>query len=68
MRQYQCFELRFRGPELGENWAQIDLTAEFTVNGKTRTVKGFYAGNGSYAVRYLPEEAGLVHWKLRGLL
>ena len=68
MRQYQCFELRFQGPELAENWAQVDLTAEFTVNGQTKTVKGFYAGNGSYAVRYLPEQAGLVRWKLSGVV
>ena len=67
MRQYQCFELAFQGPELSENWAQIDLSATFTAGGASKTVKGFYAGDGKYLVRYLPETAGEVCWTVSGL-
>ena len=30
MKQYETFELAFSGAALQDNWAQIDLMAEFT--------------------------------------
>ena len=66
MRQYQCFELAFRGEILRDSWAQADLMAEFTAGGITKTVKGFYAGDERYLVRYLPETTGPVCWKVTG--
>ncbi|MBQ9210491.1 MAG: DUF4038 domain-containing protein [Clostridia bacterium] len=66
MRQYETFELTFQGDTLSENWAQIDLTAEFTCWDITKTVRGFYDGEGRYIVRFLPEQAGTWHWKVTG--
>ncbi len=68
MKQYETFELRFSGAVLTENWADIDLTAKFTCNGKSRMVKGFYDGDGTYIVRYLPEEAGEYSWHVQGCI
>ena len=58
MRQYETFELSFRGEELQEKWARADVRAEFTHEGKTVTVPGFYAGEGVYKIRFLPMEPG----------
>ncbi len=66
MRQYETFELRFRGPEKKVCWAKTDLTAEFTCGEETKTVKGFYDGEGNYAVRFLPEKPGEYVWRVRG--
>lgn len=58
MRQYEMFELVFNGPVLEDNWAQIDLTAEFSCGNERKTVRGFYDGDGRYVVRFLPEIPG----------
>ena len=66
MKQYELFELIFHGEALTGNWAQINLTAEFTCGDTVKTVKGFYDGEGRYIVRFLPETAGEWHWKVTG--
>ena len=68
MRQYETFELRFSGPVLQKDWAQIDLSAVFTCGDETTAVRGFYDGNGQYAVRFLPSRAGEYRWKVTGFL
>ena len=63
MKLYETFELEFAGEELSENWASVDVTAVFT-NGDTQvTTKGFYAGDGVYKVRFLPEKR---KWREQG--
>lgn len=44
-----------------------DLCAVFTDASGTKKVKGFYAGDGICKVRYLPESAGRVTWKVTGI-
>lgn len=67
MLQYQKFELVFEGKEPEGSQSVIDLKAEFTCQGISKEVSGFYAGNGKYIVRYLPQQTGLVQWKVSGL-
>ena len=66
MRQYETFELTFCGAELTDHWAQANVTAEFTHNGETVVVPGFYAGGGVYKVRFLPMSAGKYIWRVTG--
>ena len=66
MKQYETFELRFDGEKLADSWAGIDLTAVFACEGETKTVKGFYDGDGKYAVRFLPEHPGEYTWQVTG--
>ena len=66
MKQYETFELIFQGPVLTESWSRADLTAEFSGGGITKTVKGFYDGDGRYVVRFLPEIPGPWRWKVSG--
>ena len=66
MRQYEMFELRFSGKVLSDNWADIDLRAKFRRGGETKTVKGFYDGDGQYVIRFLPEAPGEYVWKVTG--
>lgn len=67
MLQYQKFELSFQGGEPEGSWSEIDLRAVFTCQGEQKEVFGFYAGNGRYVVRYLPQHTGMVQWKIDGL-
>lgn len=73
MRQYEMFELQFQGEEPAGSQAVVDVTAEFSHTGAdgkqtVKTVKGFYAGNGVYKVRFYPSEAGAYTWKVKGLV
>lgn len=67
MIQYQMFTLTFQGAEPTGSQSVIDLRATFTCLNSVKEVSGFYAGNGIYCVRYLPQNTGHVHWKVRGL-
>lgn len=66
MKQYELFELEFMGNEPEASHVHIELKAEFTVRGKTKTVKGFYAGGDRYVVRFYPETAGNYVYKITG--
>lgn len=68
MRQYELFELTYQGSEPPGTHVDIDLNAEFVCDGNTTNVKGFYAGNGQYKVRFLPTETGKVAWKVSGVI
>lgn len=66
MRQYETFELQFAGEVLSADYADIPLVAEFTCCGESKTVKGFYDGEGVYIVRFLPEKPGEYTWRVSG--
>lgn len=67
MLQYQMFTLFFQGDEPQGSWVEIDLHAIFTCNGVKKEISGFYAGDGNYEIRYLPQQTGTIHWKVSGL-
>lgn len=68
MKQYELFELSFQGTAPAESEALVDVEAVFSCNGKDYRVKGFYDGNGTYKVRFLPRECGTYTWKVQGVV
>ena len=66
MRQYETFELTFRGEVLSGEYAQIPLSAEFICGEEKTAVKGFYDGDGVYKVRFLPRQPGEYRWTVSG--
>ena len=64
MRKYEMFELEFQGEEPKGSQVKVDLKAVFTWNGTEMQVKGFYAGNRTYKVRFLPQQTGVYTWKV----
>lgn len=56
--KYEIFELKMPGPSAGNPFVDVDLTADFAFEGETRTVLGFYDGDGTYIVRYMPDKEG----------
>jgi len=66
--QYEMAELRYSAnPPAGPESA-VDLKAVFRKDGKIWYVKGFYAGNGEYCVRFLPEETGAYQYEITGIV
>lgn len=68
MRCYETFELSFQGEVPKGSHAEVALSAVFTCGEKKWTVKGFYAGNNTYKVRFLPQTEGEYTWKVSGVV
>ena len=66
MKQYETLELSFQAAPPTGSQAAVELTGTFTHGGESRTVKGFYAGNNTYKVRFLPEAAGEYAYRVTG--
>ena len=58
IEQWDVFEIELSGPSAGSPYMEVDLMAEFTINGTSRTVPGFYDGSGTYLIRFSPDKPG----------
>jgi len=58
VEQWGIFEVELSGPTTGNPFTEVDLSARFTQAEKTVTVSGFYDGDGTYRIRFLPESQG----------
>ncbi len=68
MRQYETFELKFTGSAPVGSEAVVDLTATFSIDEESVCVKGFYAGEDTYVVRFYPTKAGHYTWQVAGVV
>ncbi|WP_330999583.1 DUF5060 domain-containing protein [Cohnella fermenti] len=57
------FELALAGPSHGNPFVDVDLSAEFSFEGRTQRALGFYDGDGSYLIRFMPDREG--EWTFR---
>jgi hypothetical protein len=57
-RRWDVFEIELRGPEHGNPFVDVELSARFTNGDSTVHVGGFYDGEGVYRVRFLPPLEG----------
>lgn len=51
-------ELSFTGPSHGNPFLDVELVVDFSRDGETVAVGGFYDGDGTYRVRFLPSTEG----------
>ncbi|WP_416865743.1 MAG: DUF5060 domain-containing protein [Imperialibacter sp.] len=58
IEQWGVFELDMAGPSEGSPFMDNSFEATFTNGPQTVTVPGFYDGNGSYKIRFSPDEQG----------
>lgn len=66
MECFKTFELSLQGDQPSGSRTEVDVTAVFTNGGERVSVKGFYDGNGTYKVRFLPRKTGTWHWEITG--
>lgn len=62
---WRTFELAFAGPAAGNPFLEVELSAEFSNGGRSVTVPGFYDGDGTYKLRFLPDAQGNWHFTTR---
>lgn len=63
VERWDVFELEFQGPQDGNPYLDVDLSAVFKKGQREITVPGFYDGQGRYLVRFSPDEQG--EWTYR---
>jgi hypothetical protein len=58
VEKWGIFEAAFSGPKDGNPFVEVSFSATFKQGEKTKQVSGFYDGNGTYRVRFMPETTG----------
>ncbi len=62
--QWGIFELAIQNvPARGNPFTDVSVTAGFEKNGRTVEVEGFYDGDGTYRIRFMPDEVGLWNYE-----
>jgi hypothetical protein len=58
IEQWDIYELTLTGPSEGNPFLDVVLGADFTNGARTVAVTGFYDGDGSYRIRFMPDTQG----------
>ncbi|MGO4269992.1 DUF5060 domain-containing protein, partial [Paenibacillus sp. TAF58] len=53
------FELMLKGPSDGNPFQEVQLSARFQYKNFVAEPEGFYDGNGTYRIRFMPDRAGV---------
>jgi hypothetical protein len=56
--KHGMYEVVLQGKDAGNPFIDLELTATFRRGGETYTPEGFYDGDGTYRVRFMPPSAG----------
>ena len=56
--RWGVLEIALQGPDVGNPFVDVELSAEFRCGDRSWTVGGFYDGEGVYRLRALAEEEG----------
>lgn len=67
MRQYEVYEMKVKGHAPEGSQVDVNIIGLFEMNGKKTEVKGFYAGEDTWIVRFYPEETGSCKYQIIGL-
>lgn len=62
LERWTVFELSLDGPETGNPFTDVQISATFIQDDKLYRPKGFYDGGGIYKVRFMPPEEGRWHY------
>lgn len=63
VEQWDVFEVTLTGPQSGNPYLDVQLSATFIQGRSNITVTGFYDGNGCYKIRFMPPLKGKWHYK-----
>lgn len=63
VEKWDFFEASFEGPKTGNPFLDVSFAAEFSQGSRKVRVPGFYDGDGTYRVRFMPDNEG--EWTFR---
>jgi hypothetical protein len=58
VEQWDFVELALPGPSAGNPFVEVEIAARFTLGEQTLRVPGFYDGEGTYRIRFMPPSVG----------
>ena len=58
VERWGVFEASFQGPDSGNPFLDVQVTARFRKENRIVTLSGFYDGGGVYRVRFMPDDLG----------
>ena len=58
IERWGTYELTLDGPQTGNPFVDVELTAEFRLNDRVFKPHGFYDGDGIYKIRFMPDAVG----------
>lgn len=58
IEQWKRFEITLDGPTNGNPYTDVNVFAVFTNRNHEHKVRGFYNGDGTYKIRYMPQDTG----------
>ncbi len=58
IERWDIYEVTLNGPDTGNPFTEVELTAEFKQGDRTFEPDGFYDGNGVYKIRFMPDAIG----------
>ncbi len=58
VEQWGTFEMSLPGPSTGNPFTDVTLAATFTHDAKSIEAAGFYDGQGTYKIRFMPPDLG----------
>src|ERR1700722_5512764 len=53
--RWEVFEVTLTGPDSGNPFTEVQLSARFVLGRNVVVVDGFYDGAGSYKIRFMPD-------------
>ena len=56
--KWEVFEVALQGPSAGNPFTEVELTATFVLEHRKVVVNGFYDGDGTYKIRFMPDTEG----------
>jgi len=63
--KYGVHEVVLKGQDAGNPFIDLELSATFTNGAQSYTPEGFYDGNGTYRIRFMPPSVGQWSWVTR---
>jgi len=58
VERWGVFELELTGPEDGNPFLEVELSARFELDGRVFEPQGFYDGDGVHRIRFMPDAVG----------
>lgn len=66
VKQYDVFEIRQQGYQDGNPFVDYNIEGIFSSPQETKKVRGFYDGEGTYVVRFMPSFLGTYTYQIQG--
>ena len=64
--KWSVIELSFPGKQEGNPFTDYDISGIFKCEKESKTISGFYDGDGIYKIRFMPSFVGVYHYDVKG--